>query len=199
MYRIPSRLWSTVTTHSCSHSTSGRGRWCVGVRSREPAMGKVWSAIGHPGSVQRVEVSHYFVDLSVAELHGRHENSLFEVIRILNPLVQVLRGVQGGAGGNRGPACQMRQIGPKAAHGCCPGNRVAVGACMRLEHLPPLRDCGILRARLLLILHPSRELLRSIDVHADQHLRVLDAAKLRALTDIETGVHGLNPGLVGMV
>src|SRR6266576_4579586 len=38
MYRTPRRLWSTVVTHSCSRSTSGRGATSLSVQGTEAAV-----------------------------------------------------------------------------------------------------------------------------------------------------------------
>src|SRR5215469_286696 len=51
----------------------------------------------------------------------------------------------------------------------------------------------------LLLSHPRSELFRSIDRHAQEHLRVLSPAVLRALTDEGSSVLGIHPRPVWVI
>ena len=54
------------------------------------------------------------VELAVGQLHGRHQRAGLDRVRIVQPQAQVLRGVVGGAGRDRGAARQVGEIGTEA-------------------------------------------------------------------------------------
>src|SRR5271155_3295495 len=93
MYIRPSFLWSTVITHECRISSSAFSCSRGGVRSSEPWIGSVWSAIFF-SLLQRFQVSGDLVELFVGQLHGRHQDAGLETVRTLDPLPQIVSGIR---------------------------------------------------------------------------------------------------------
>ena len=137
--------------------------------------------------------------LVCCQVHGRHQRSFFDLVRIRNPTFQIVCCIVCGSGGNRLPARQMSQVWPELPMCGCARNRMAIHACLRFKLVPPSRNRGILDAWLLFLLHPCGKLLRRIDVDTQQHLRVLHAAELRALSFIKTWRMGIDPHFVDAV
>ena len=73
---------------------------------------------------------------------------------------------------------------------------VAIDAGGPLENHPARGDLWVLRLRRLLLAYPAIEILRRVNINAQQHLRVLRAAILRALSDEKAGALRLNPHLI---
>src|SRR5262245_55369118 len=105
-YMMPSRLWSTVATHSCSipgiPEDSDAGAMSRGTGT---AVGTLLMA-----SPQCEEVRDELVELRIVELHRRHERSRLECARVLDPRTQVFWRVARGAGAERGAAHQVSQV-----------------------------------------------------------------------------------------
>src|SRR5262249_55827836 len=121
MYMMPSRLWSTVTTHPCrrvtSDGASATGSAAGTVRSRTPMR-----------SAQRRQVGDHLVELGLRELHRRHEHPRLEAVRILHPVAQVREIVLRRARSDRLAAHEVRQVGSQGAAGAGAPPRVAADA-----------------------------------------------------------------------
>ena len=83
--------------------------------------------------------------------------------------------------------------GPNLPLATVPLNRVATDARIVQKDIAALGDGRILHGGLLLVCDPGSKLLRSICIHPDQHLGMLDSAVLRALSN------GINPGFCGSI
>src|SRR5277367_1589206 len=73
---------------------------------------------------------------------------------------------------------------------------MAIQARCSLENTSSHSFSCILIRRLLLRAYPELEVLRTIHVHAQEHLRVLCPAILRALTKKQSGLVRIEPGFV---
>src|SRR5215475_3271346 len=150
MYMMPSRLWSTVTTHPCrrvtSDGASATGSAAGTVRSRTPMR-----------SAQRRQVGDHLVELGLCELHRRHERARLEPVRVLHPCAQAREIVLGRTRPDRLAAHEMRQVGSEGAVGVGAPHRVAADAGGGLEHPATGLGLGIARRRLALRLHPALE------------------------------------------
>src|SRR5262249_46829462 len=102
MYMMPSRLWSTVTTHPCRRGEGGGGDGSGG--------GKGGVEDTHR-SVQGGRVGAPLVELGLRELHRRHERPRLEPVRILHPCAQAREIVRGRPRPDRLAAHEMRQVG----------------------------------------------------------------------------------------
>src|SRR5262245_38871185 len=86
MYIRPSRLWSTVTTHSCSASISDQSTArAPAIRGRSAGSTYPTVLTGRP-SLERREVRVHLVELAIGQLHVRHEIPRLHVLRIADPL-----------------------------------------------------------------------------------------------------------------
>src|ERR1700689_1127587 len=111
MYIKPIFLWSTVVTQLCTCSSHVPYDSLAGVRSMALPIGRVESAIEENSCLywpvsqllQGVEVSDDFVDLVIAQLHRRHQASWLDVVRILDPELEIARGIVGRSGSKRIP------------------------------------------------------------------------------------------------
>src|ERR1700761_5126356 len=164
-YMMPSFFGSTVTTQLCNTSSQvpSASAAATSVAPRPPGTGMLDPAISAPLSRERlllqgIQVGCDLVHLVCRQVHGRHQRSLFEQVRIYDPPFQVFRCVICGSGGNGLPARQMRQIRPKLPTCGCACNRMAIHACLRFKLAPASRNRWILHARLLLLLHPCGKL-----------------------------------------
>src|ERR1700749_888415 len=119
MYMMPSFLWSTVTTHSCTRSSHVPWISPGGVRSTALPMGRVESAITKKllscrgpvsGLLQAFEVRDDLVDLGTAQLHGGHETSRLYIIGILDPKLQVGSSIVSCTRGERIATREVSQI-----------------------------------------------------------------------------------------
>src|SRR5215469_7823192 len=124
-YMMPSRLWSTVTTHSCriarTPDASDAGAMSRGAGA---AVGRLLMA-----SPQRHEVRDELIELGVVELHRRHEGSSLERARVLDPRTKVFGRVARGAGAKRGAAHQVSQVRAEHAVALRSAHRMAVDTC----------------------------------------------------------------------
>src|SRR6266446_6858616 len=194
-YMTPSRLWSTVTTHSWSTASNGR---CAPTPRLDAILSEI-TLMGSLPSPQGQEVSGHFVQVVAGELHGRHERTRLQRCRIVDPGPNVPRRVLDHSGPDGPPAHQMSQVGPEHAVGLGPPNRVAVDARQRREQLAPRLHLGIVPGRRLLLGHPLSEVLLGLDGHDEQHPRVLEATVLGALADIPARLLRVDPDPVGLV
>src|SRR5271156_4533831 len=133
-------------------------------------MGRVESAITENSCVcwpvslllQRIEVSDDLVDLVIAQLHRRHKASRFDVVRILNPQLEIRRGIVGRSRSQRIPALEMGKVWPKLTIGGRATDHMATDAGLGLEDLPAFGRHRILHSRLLLVLHPGSKIVRGL-------------------------------------
>ena len=147
-------------------------------------------------SLQCIEVSGNLVQLLIAKLHCGHKRTAFETIRRLEPLVQIRRRVVHRARSQCRPAHEVSEIRTKLS-GCRRSrDRVTVHAGLRFENSSPCRHRGILLRRLLLIFNPRGELVWRVDVYTQQHQRVLRAAELRTLAEIQPRFLRIHPHAV---
>src|SRR6266851_5206666 len=123
-YMTPSRLLSTVTTHSWSTASNGR---CAPA-PRLDAIVSASTLMRFLPSPQGQEVSGHFVQVVARELHGRHERARLQGCRIVDPGSNILRRVLNHSGADGPPAHQMSQVGAEHAVGRGPPDRVAVDA-----------------------------------------------------------------------
>src|SRR5262249_30415195 len=95
-YMMPSRLWSTVTTHSCRMPRTPDEPAVVAPPSVAGTLvGTDATLIASP---QRHEIRDELVELSLVELHGRHEGARLERGGVFHPGAKILRRVAHGAG-----------------------------------------------------------------------------------------------------
>src|ERR1700752_4205597 len=88
-YMIPSLLWSTVTTQSCSTARGPDGSE-VGATSRATP-GSVDTNVLLIASPQGRRVRGELIELGVVELHRGHEGAGLERARIFHPRAKVFR------------------------------------------------------------------------------------------------------------
>src|SRR6266404_3194994 len=93
MYRIPSRLWSTVVSQSCSFE----GTDTPSVSPRPTGICVV-AAISFSPLFQRSEVRYDLVKFARIELHIRHQIPVFDGLRVFHPGVQIIERVRQDAG-----------------------------------------------------------------------------------------------------
>src|SRR5271154_4040680 len=96
-------------------------------------------------------------------------------------------------------AHEVRQVGPEAPVGHRPGNSVAIDACGLLEYATSRVHSIRIRGRQFLSRDPRLELCRRVDVYAQQHLGVLRAAILRALTEVQSGLVWFHPHRIAAI
>src|SRR6059058_3094475 len=179
-YMMPRRLWSTVTTQSCSAAASPEG---LDVSTASTGAG-AGTGIVAMASAQGHEIRDQLVELGVVELHRRHQCPDLERARVLHPGSKIFPRVAHGTRAERRAAHQMRQVRAEHAVSRRPADAVAVDARQRREQIAarprrrPLRRCCLLRR------DPYPELLFGMNDHDEEHQRVLEPAILGALTDI---------------
>src|SRR5215471_3726570 len=112
-YMMPRRLWSTVTTHSCSVAIRPDG---LDV-STTPRVGESGAEKGvvAMASAQRHEIGHQPVEFRVVELHRRHEGSRLDGAGVLDPGAKIFRCVAHGPRTERRAAHQVSQVGAEHA------------------------------------------------------------------------------------
>src|ERR1700722_1915907 len=93
----------------------------------------------------------------------------------------------------------MREVWAKAAVGDGASHRVTVDAGRQFKYPLPWGTGTIHGRRLMLLLNPAIELGTRLNVDAQQHLRVLRPAILRALAQIDSALVGSNPHAVRVV
>src|SRR4051794_20596090 len=111
----------------------------------------------------------------------------------MDPLLELGPGVGDGAGGERLPARQMRQVGPYGPLGRGPTDRVAARALIGLEYrLAALRGgSGRLSRRRRHVSKPGIERRARLGDHLEAHVRVLEAAELGALASVDGRLIGV--------
>src|SRR5262245_17737925 len=136
-YMMPSRLWSTVTTHSCKMArTLERSGAATSCGSRASAGTVV--VVAFMVSPQRRQVRCELIELIVGQLHRRHEGSGLERRRVFDPGAKIFRCVAHGARAERRAAHQMRQVGAEHTVAGSPADAMAVDAGERREELAAL-------------------------------------------------------------
>src|SRR5262250_690589 len=93
----------------------------------------------------------------------------------------------------------MRKIWTKTPGAVGAADPMTIHASGCFKDPPPCRLFVILIRWLLLLVYPSLEVSRAIDVHAQEHLRVLGSAVLRALPEKQAGLVGIQPSLVRVI
>src|SRR3989475_2147413 len=171
-YMMPRRLWSTVTTQSCSVAKKPEGLDASTTSSGvESGAGLVTVAMT---SAQRHEVRDQLVELGVVELHRRHEGPDLERGRVLHPGSKIFPRVAHGTRAERRAAHQMRQVRAEHTVSRRPADAVAVDAGQRREQIAarprrrPLRRRGPLRR------DPRPELLFGMNDHYKEQPRALE-------------------------
>ena len=156
-YMIPRRLWSTVTTHSCSLASTGS---CPGA----PSSGRS-SVSEMPFMVSLPKASVASAGTRPADpgrgrqFHRRHERSRFERVGIVDPGAQIVWRVLGHAGREGRTTHQMRQIGPENTIGGRTADGMTVDTGDRLKELAPAAHPGVVYGRGLLRRDPLGKLL----------------------------------------
>src|SRR5262249_42295882 len=148
-YMIPSRLWSTVTTHSWRRPSVSR---CAAVPCPRVIVSDRTLMLS--SSPQSQQVGGDLVELVARELHGRHERARFDRGRIVDPSAQRVGHVRYHPGADRRPAHDVGEIGPE--HAVCrgPAHGVAVDAREGGEQLASLSHADVVGGRQLLRGHP---------------------------------------------
>src|ERR1700728_4937213 len=123
MYKMPSFLWSTVTTQSCSLSLMGLVETAAGFMAKESAAMSIplLSSKGPKIGDQRVKIA-------IVQFHCRHQGAFFHRVGILDPLAEVGGSIWCDSRGDGVATHQVSQIGAKAT--ACHGspNGVAINA-----------------------------------------------------------------------
>src|SRR5258708_5065585 len=115
IYIRPSRLWSTVVTHSWSLSTNGReASWVVGQVIRSVAIGQSPRVLA-----KRFQVSRYYVQVVLIQSHRRHERAGLHRVGISHPSPQVVVSVYGDTRSDRVATHQVREVRTEAAFRSC--------------------------------------------------------------------------------
>src|SRR5436309_6949098 len=180
-YMMPRRLWSTVTTQSCSVAAKPEG---LDASTTSTGVGNgAGTSVVAMASAQGHEIREQLVELGVVELHRRHERPDLERARVLHPGAKIFWGVAHGAGAERRAAHQMSQIRAEHPVPRRPADAVAVDAGQRREQLAARPRRRLLRGCCLLRRDPRPELVLRMYDHDEEHQRVLKPAVLGALAD----------------
>src|SRR5262249_41838825 len=111
----------------------------------------------------------------------------FDCVGILYPQPQVFSRVLRRARSDRVAAHQMREIGSEASVRDRATDCMTVDARRCLEYAPTGSDRVVLNRGQLLCADPRIEVFGRVDPNTLQHLRVLQATVLRALSDEHAG------------
>src|SRR5208282_1549683 len=141
--------------------------------------------------VKRREVLRYRVQVASIEAHRRHKSARLEVRRIIDKGAQVLRGVRYGAGRNGRATGDMRKVRTEGPPCRGAGDGVAVDTGVGFKNGAAVGCRRILRRGLPLLSDPGGKVRWGIGVDPDQHLCVLRAAVLPALSQIESWLVGI--------
>src|SRR5207244_451832 len=126
-YMMPRRLWSTVTTQSCSVAAKPEG---LDASTTSTGVGNgAGTSVVAMASAQGHEIREQLVELGVVELHRRHEGPDLERGRVLHPGSKIFPRVAHGTRAERRAAHQMRQV--RAEHAVSPRPAAAVAADAR--------------------------------------------------------------------
>src|ERR1700733_4928549 len=123
MYRMPSFLWSTVTTQSCSLSPMGLVETPAGFMAKES------EAMSIPLlSSKGPEIGDQRVKVAIVQFHCRHQGSFFHRVGILDPLAEIVGGIWCDPGRDGVATHQVSQIGAKATASHGSPNGMAIDA-----------------------------------------------------------------------
>src|SRR5215471_16936154 len=137
-YMIPRRLWSTVTTQSCSSSRRVRGD----ALASGPAIDREITLM-IVASLESDQVGGEGLELLARDFHGRHERSELQRGGILHPGVEILARVAGRACPDGPAGHEVRQVGAEHAVGRRAANGVAIDAGQRGEQVAPATRRGV--------------------------------------------------------
>src|SRR5438128_8182909 len=132
-YMMPRRLWSTVTTQSCSVARKPEGL-DVSMTSSGAESG-AGTGVAAMALAQRHEVREQLVELGLVELHCRHEGPDLERARVLHPGSKIFPRVAHGTRAERRAAHQMRQVRAEHTVSRRPADAVAVDTRQRREQI----------------------------------------------------------------
>src|SRR5262245_37109466 len=93
----------------------------------------------------------------------------------------------------------MREIRTKTSSAVGAANRMTIHTSGCFKDVSSRGFFFILTRRLSLFAHPGVEVFRGIHIHAQQHLRVLRAAVLRALAEKQARLMRIEPHLVWVI
>src|SRR5215471_281950 len=193
-YMMPRRLWSTVTTQSCSSSRS--------VRGAPLASGLVIdleSTLMIVASVESDQVGGERLQLLARDLHGGHERPPLQGGRILHPCVEILARVPRRSRPDGPAGHEVRQVGPEHAVGRRAADGVAIDAGQRGEEIAAMPRRRVVPRGGALSGDPAFELIPWMHHDHEEHETVLDAAVLRTLADVGPGTGRLDPHMVDLV
>src|SRR5215813_5243736 len=193
-YMMPSRLWSTVTTQSCSSSRSVRRD----ALASGPAIDREITLM-IVASLESDQVRGERFQLVARDFHGRHERSELECGGILHPGVEILARVASRARPDGPAGHQVRQVRPEHAVGRRAADRVAIDAGQRGEQVAPPTRRGVVARGGALSGDPALEFIPRMHHDHKKHEAVLDAAILCALADVGPGTGRLDPHMVDLV
>src|SRR3989441_4969277 len=196
-YMMPRRLWSTVTTQSCS--VAAKPEELDASTTSSGVENGAGTGVVAMASAQRHEVRDQLVELGVVELHRRHEGPDLERGRVLHPGAKIFPRVAHGTRAERRAAHQMRQVRAEHAVSRRPADAVAVDAGQRREQIAASPRHRRFRRRGLLRRDPCPELLFGMNDRDKEHQRVLEPAILGALTDIRAHLPWLDPDSIRLV
>src|SRR3989454_12330792 len=152
-YMMPRRLWSTVTTQSCSVARKPE-RLDVSKTSSGAESG-AGTGVAAMALARRHEVRGQLVELGLVELHRRHEDTGLERSWILHPGAKIFRCVAHGTSAERRAAHQMSQVRAEHAVPRRPADAMAVDAGQRGEDLADRSSRRLLRRSGLLCSVPG--------------------------------------------
>src|SRR2546428_3351243 len=196
-YMMPRRLWSTVTTQSCSVAANPEGL-DVSMTSSGAESG-AGTGVAAMALAQRHEVREQLVELGLVELHRRHEDTGLERSWILHPGAKIFRCVAHGTSAERRAAHQMSQVRAEHAVPRRPADAMAVDAGQRGEELAARPRRRLPRRRGPLCRDPGPELVLRKHGSHEGHQRVLEPAILGALADIRPHPPWLDPDAIRLV
>src|SRR5262245_39728615 len=148
-YMIPSRLWSTVTTHSWRTASVSR---CAAVPCPRVIVSDRTLMLS--SSLQGQQVGGDTVEVVARELHRRHQRARLKRGRIVDPGAERLGRVRNHPGSDRRPAHHVSQVRPEHAIRRGPAHRVAVDAGQGREQLASLSHLNVVACGHLLLRHP---------------------------------------------
>src|SRR5215467_11256922 len=193
-YMMPRRLWSTVTTQSCSSSRT--------VRWDAPASGPVMSLESTLMSVTSLEsdqVRGERLQFLPRDFHRGHERPPLQGGGILHPGVETLARVASRARSDGPAGHEVRQVRPEHAVGRRAADGVAIDAGQRGKEIAAMPRRRVVARGGPLGGDPTLELIPRMHHDDEEHETVLDAAVLRALADVGPGTGRLDPHVVDLV
>src|SRR5580704_3858696 len=109
-----------------------------------------------------LHVTHDCVEISITQLHGRHQRAGLDRVWVLNPKFEVFWCILGSAGGNGCPAHQVCEVWTEAPVGIRSCHGMTVHAGIAFENSPASLYACVLNGRLLLSTHPGSKIFRSV-------------------------------------